>query len=106
MEQRGELYTLTINQATMAEDGIVEFELPIEDGLPIKSKAKLEIIKPKPSIDSGLPASLDVEEREEAEFVFFCENDIVSCMIKEIRSTHTDTCIALLRRYVIVLLLY
>ena len=32
MEQRGELYTLTINQATMAEDGIVEFELPLPEG--------------------------------------------------------------------------
>ena len=32
MERRGELYTLTINQATMAEDGIVEFELPLLEG--------------------------------------------------------------------------
>ena len=70
MEQRGEMYTLTIQGATMAEDGIVEFELPIKDGPPIKSKAKLEIIKPKPSIEKGLDDQTNGVEREDAEFRF------------------------------------
>ena len=50
MEQRGEMYTLTFQGTTMAEDGNVEFDLSIKDGPLIKSKANLEIIKPKPSI--------------------------------------------------------
>ena len=33
MEQRGELYTLTINAASLAEAGLVEFELPLPEGL-------------------------------------------------------------------------
>ena len=76
MEQRGEMYTLTIQGATMAEDGIVEFELPIKDGPPIKSKAKLEIIKPKPAIEKGLQDETDGTEREDAEFRFtVCERE-------------------------------
>ena len=70
-DRRDELYTLTIANCTLADSGEVEFVLAPVDGPPIRSKAMLEVIKPKPAIESELPDKTESEEEQNAVFRFF-----------------------------------
>ncbi|CBY40776.1 unnamed protein product, partial [Oikopleura dioica] len=72
-EQRDELYILTIKNCSRAENGEIHFELPLEEGNSIFSKATLEVEKPKPAIDQPLAAKTVVDEDEDAKFYFFCD---------------------------------